>query len=81
MPANWFSIKERATAVGLVTLANLVGTAFGMILTLILIKRISIPDVQLIYGVVSLFSALVFVFWHGKSLPLLPALPARKCVP
>jgi MFS family permease len=29
VPANWFSIQERATAVGLVTLANLVGTALG----------------------------------------------------
>src|SRR5262249_49326713 len=26
VPANWFSIEERATAVGLVTLANLIGT-------------------------------------------------------
>ena len=33
VPANWFAIEERATAVGLVTLANLVGTAFGMVLT------------------------------------------------
>lgn len=31
--ANWFGIKERATAVGLVILANLVGTALGMALT------------------------------------------------
>ena len=29
VPANWFAIEERATAVGLVTLANLVGTALG----------------------------------------------------
>jgi MFS family permease len=28
VPANWFSIHERATAVGLITLANLVGTAW-----------------------------------------------------
>ncbi len=33
VPANWFAIEERATAVGLVTLANLVGTALGMVLT------------------------------------------------
>ena len=30
VPAQWFSIDERATAVGLVTLSNLVGTALGM---------------------------------------------------
>ena len=38
MPAQWFAIEERATAVGLVTLANLVGTALGMVLTPILIE-------------------------------------------
>jgi hypothetical protein len=50
VPANWFSIEERATAVGLVTLANLVGTALGMVLTPILTETMSIPNVQLIYG-------------------------------
>src|SRR5512138_2627501 len=38
VPANWFAIEERATAVGLVTLANLVGTALGLVLTPILTK-------------------------------------------
>src|SRR5438445_228211 len=45
VPANWFAIQERATAVGLVTLANLVGTALGLILTPLLIEQISIPSV------------------------------------
>jgi MFS family permease len=39
VPAQWFSIEERATAVGLVTLSSLVGTALGMVLTPILIDR------------------------------------------
>ena len=30
VPANWFAMEERATAVGIVTLGNLVGTALGM---------------------------------------------------
>ena len=47
VPANWFAIEERATAVGLVTLANLVGTALGMVLTPILIETISIKYVRL----------------------------------
>ncbi len=81
VPANWFSIKERATAVGLVTLANLVGTALGMVLTPILIERISIPDVQLIYGAVSLFSAAMFLLLARENLPPHPACPARKCAP
>jgi hypothetical protein len=31
VPAKWFSIEERATAVGMVTLASLVGTGIGMV--------------------------------------------------
>jgi Major Facilitator Superfamily. len=43
VPANWFAPNERATAVGLVTLANLVGMALGMVLTPVLIESFSIP--------------------------------------
>ncbi len=50
MPALWCSIEERATAVGLVTLANLVGTAIGMALTPILLESFGIPSTQLLYG-------------------------------
>src|SRR5215211_6132850 len=57
VPANWFAIEERATAVGLVTLANLVGTALGLILTPLLIEQMAIPTVQLIYGGLAACSA------------------------
>ncbi len=79
VPANWFSIEERATAVGLVTLANLVGTALGMVLTPILIESLPIPTVQLIYGGVAAFSAVLFLSWRARSRPRRPARPAWKC--
>ncbi len=44
VPANWFAINERATAVGLVTLANLLGTALGMRLTPILTEQLLYPN-------------------------------------
>jgi MFS family permease len=75
VPANWFSIEERATAVGLVTLSNLVGTALGMVLTPILIEQISIPTVQLIYGGIAAFSAVLFVVF-AREKPLTPPCPA-----
>jgi len=61
LPAQWFSIEERATAVGLVTLANLVGTALGMVLTPILFETLPLPTIQLIYGAVAAFAAILFV--------------------
>lgn len=74
VPANWFSINERATAVGLITLANLVGTALGMLLTPILTEQMSIPSVQLIFGVVAAISALLFIILSREH-PLTPPCP------
>lgn len=72
VPANWFAIEERATAVGLVTLANLVGTALGMVLTPLLTETISIPNVQLIYGGVTAFSAVLFLLFAKENPPTPP---------
>lgn len=74
VPANWFSIEERATAVGLVTLANLVGTALGMVLTPILTETLPIPTVQLIYGGLAAFSAALFVVFSREK-PATPPCP------
>jgi MFS family permease len=74
VPANWFSINERATAVGLVTLANLVGTAIGQVLTPILTEQLSIPTVQLIYGGVAAVSAVLFIVLSREH-PITPPCP------
>ena len=77
VPANWFSIDERATAVGLVTLSNLVGTALGMVLTPILTDTLPIPTVQLIYGGIAAFSALLFILFTRENPPT-PPCPAGQ---
>jgi MFS family permease len=74
VPANWFSIEERATAVGLVTLACLVGTALGMVLTPILTETLPIPTVQLIYGGLAALSAVLFVIL-AREKPATPPCP------
>ncbi|GAP12739.1 sugar phosphate permease [Longilinea arvoryzae] len=75
VPAKWFSIEERATAVGMVQLANLVGTALGMVLTPILIETISIPNVQWIYGGIAAFSSVLFLVF-AREAPATPPGPA-----
>lgn len=72
--ANWFSIDGRATAVGLVTLANLVGTALGMVLTPALIETMSIQSVQLLYGGLAAFSAVLFLLL-AREKPATPPCP------
>jgi len=74
VPAKWFAIEERATAVGLVTLASILGTALGMILTPMLAESYSIPTVQLIYGGIAAFSAVLFVIF-AREKPATPPCP------
>ena len=72
VPANWFAIEERATAVGIVTIGNLIGTALGLVLTPILIEIISIPTVQLIYGGLAAFSSVLFILLAKETPPTPP---------
>ena len=46
---------------GLVTLANLVGTAIGMVLVSVLHETLGISTIQLIYGVVTAISSVMFL--------------------
>lgn len=78
VPAQWFAIEERATAVGLVILANLVGTALGMVLTPILIETMPIPAVQLIYGGLAVASTLLFVVFAREKPPTPPCPPGME---
>lgn len=78
VPANWFAIEERATAVGLVTLANLVGTALGMVLTPILMESMDIPTIQLIYGGIAAFSSVLFLVFAKETPPTPPCPPGGE---
>jgi len=71
VPAQWFSIEERATAVGLVTLSALVGTALGMVLTPLMIQSMTISSVQILYGGVAAFTAVLFLIFAREK----PATP------
>jgi MFS family permease len=78
IPAIWFAIEERATAVGLVTLANLLGTALGMVMTPVLIEHLSIPTIQLIYGGLASFSAAIFIILARAEPPTPPCPPGQE---
>ncbi len=80
VPANWFALGERATAVGLVTLANLLGVALGQVLTPILTQSMTIPNVQLIYGGISAIAAVLFILLsreHPATPPCPPGMEVR----
>jgi MFS family permease len=74
MPARWFAPSHRATAVGVVTVGNLVGTAAGMVLGPALIETMTIGQVQLAYGLVAAVSAVLFLVL-AREHPPTPASP------
>jgi len=78
VPANWFALEERATAVGMVTLASLVGTALGMILTPILMESTTIPTIQLYYGGIAAISAVLFIVLSRETPPTPPCPPGGE---
>ena len=75
--AKWFPVESRATAVGLVTLANLVGTALGMVLTPGLVETMTISSVQLIYGGIAAFSSVLFLILAKETPPTPPCAPGE----
>jgi sugar phosphate permease len=74
MSTQWFPRSQRATAVSLITLANLFGVAIGMAVTPVLVESMSIASVQLVYGVTALAAGLLFVLVARDRPPTPPDL-------
>jgi len=77
MPAHWHPEHERATAVGLITLSNLLGIAGGMVLTPLLMARMTLPRVQMVYAAAAAVSALIFIVL-GREYPPTPVGPENR---
>ena len=70
--ALWFPHRERATAVGVVTLANLVGTGLGMALTPVLLESMPLDRIQWWFGIAAAVSALAFFVFAREKPPSPP---------
>jgi MFS family permease len=73
--AHWFAEGERATAVGLVTLANLLGIAVGMLASPALAAGLSIGGTQYVYAGAAIISTIIFVTL-AREYPPSPSGPA-----
>jgi MFS family permease len=74
VPANWFALRQRATAVSLITLASMLGIAAGMVLSPILADAMTIGTMQLVYGAAAAVSAAAFLVLARKR-PATPPCP------
>jgi MFS family permease len=72
VPAKWFPPRERATAVGMVTFASLVGIGIGFAATPKLVELMPIPSVQLLYGAVAALSTVLFLVLAREAPPTPP---------
>lgn len=73
VPAKWFSMDERATVVGLITLGNLLGTGIGMVVPPIMVEGgMSIANLQLIFGAIAAFSSILFIILSREKPPTPP---------
>jgi MFS family permease len=72
--ARWFPIRERAVASGLGSLAMYLGIVIGMALTPYLVIHSGIKSTLMVYGIVSVFAAVLFLVF-AKERPPTPACP------
>ncbi len=69
LAAKWFPPDQRATVSGLAMAANYIGTTVGLMLTPVLVTRYGIDSTQMIYGIITALSALVFLALAREQAP------------
>jgi MFS family permease len=72
--ARWFPVKDRATITGLGSLAMYLGIILGMVLTPFVVSNSGIDGMLVIYGIMALISAVVFLVL-GREKPPTPPCP------
>jgi cyanate permease len=78
LAARWFPMEERATAAGLGTLSMYIGILAGMTLTPYLIIGSGISGMLVIYGVISIVTAFVFLVVMKEGPPTAPCRPDQE---
>jgi len=78
LPALWFPPGERASAVGLITLANLVGTGLGLALTPLLVEKLGFTQTHLAYGLFAAGCSAAFLLFARERPPVPPGPPGEE---
>ena len=74
---RWFPLHERATQAGLSVLAQFVGIIVAMVLTPILFKMYGMEKMLMIYGIVTLAGAVIFILFNREHPPTPPCPPGH----
>ncbi|MCL4367835.1 MAG: MFS transporter [Actinobacteria bacterium] len=76
--AVWFAYEERATAVGLATVASFLGIIVGEVLTPFLVNLYGLRGMQMIYGVAAAASAVLFLLVAREKPPTPAGQPGEE---
>lgn len=71
VPANWFPVSERATAAGILTMAQYVGFALPMVIAPAMAAASGLPNVLMTFAVIACGSALISIVFTREK----PAVP------
>ena len=74
---RWFPLHERATQAGLSVLAQFVGIIIAMVLTPPLFKMYGMEKMLMIYGIVTLAGAVIFILFNREHPPTPPCPPGH----
>jgi len=75
VPANWFPASERSTAAGILTMAQYLGFAVPMVLAPAIAESSGIPDVFMVFAVISVISAFIAIVFTREKPPVPPPGP------
>ena len=78
VPANWFPVKERATASGILVMAQYLGFIVPMVLSPLLATSIGIKSMLGVYAGIACFAALILVIFMKEKPAIAPGPEAEK---
>ena len=78
VPANWFPLSERATAAGILTMAQYLGFALPMVIAPMMAEKSGIPTVLMTFAVIALISALISILFTRERPSIPPPGPALE---
>lgn len=76
--SNWFPFQERATADGLLTMAQYLGFTIPMVLSPMLAESAGIESMLMIYAIVGIVAAVVVILFTREKPPVAPPGPVAE---
>lgn len=78
--ANWFPFEERATADGLLTMAQYMGFAIPMVLSPILVDAVGVQSMLFVFAIIGVIAALLVIIFVREKPPVQPPGPSYENV-